>query len=238
MSEVVDTAVADASSLAESGFPALMIENFGDVPFFADEAPPETVAAMTVAVTAVRRAVGLPLGVNVLRNDVLSALGIAAATGALFVRVNVLTGIMYTDQGPIIGRAAEVLRKRHDLAPDAEIWADVMVKHAMPPAGIDARRAAGDTVERGLADAVIVSGSGTGTEPDLDHARDVRAAIPKETRLVIGSGASAENLSRFLDVANSVIVGSAVKVDGDARNRVDPLRAEQFIEVTRDNGLL
>ncbi len=238
MSEVVDTAVADASSLAESGFPALMIENFGDVPFFADEAPPETVAAMTVAVTAVRRAVGLPLGVNVLRNDVLSALGIAAATGALFVRVNVLTGIMYTDQGPIIGRAAEVLRKRHDLAPDAEIWADVMVKHAMPPAGIDARRAAGDTVERGLADAVIVSGSGTGTEPDLDQARDVRAAIPKETRLVIGSGASAENLSRFLDVANSVIVGSAVKVDGDARNRVDPLRAEQFIEVTRDNGLL
>jgi membrane complex biogenesis BtpA family protein len=238
MSEVVDTAIADASNLAESGFPALMIENFGDIPFFADEAPPETVAAITVAVTAVKRAVGLPLGVNVLRNDVLSALGIAAATGAVFVRANVLTGIMYTDQGPIIGRAAEVLRKRNDLAPDAEIWADVMVKHATPPAGIDAGQAAADTVERGLADAVIVSGSGTGTELDLDQARDVRVAIPKEARIVIGSGASAENLSRFLDVADSVIVGSSIKVDGDARNRVDPPRAEQFIEVARDNGLL
>ena len=234
----MDTAIADASNLAESGFPALMIENFGDIPFFADEAPPETVAAITVAVTAVKRAVGLPLGVNVLRNDVLSALGIAAATGAVFVRVNVLTGIMYTDQGPIIGRAAEVLRKRRDLAPDVEIWADVMVKHATPPAGTDAGRAASDTVERGLADAVIVSGSGTGTELDLDQARDVRVAIPKEARIVIGSGASAENLSRFLDVADSVIVGSSIKVDGDARNRVDPLHAEQFIEVARDNGLV
>jgi len=55
---------------------------------------------------------------------------------------------------------------------------------------------------------------------------------------VIGSGASAENLSRFLDVADSVIVGSSIKVDGDARNRVDPLHAEQFIEVARDNGLV
>jgi membrane complex biogenesis BtpA family protein len=238
MDEVVSTAVADASKLVESGFPALMIENFGDIPFFADFVPSETVAAMTAAVTAVGQAVGLPLGVNVLRNDALSALGIAAATNAAFVRVNVLTGIMYTDQGPIVGRAADVVRKRKDLAPHTEIWADVIVKHASAPPGIDAGQAAADTVERGLADAVIVSGSGTGTEPDLDQARMVRAAIPKDTPVVIGSGASADNLSRILDSANSVIVGSSVKVDGDARNRVDPLRAARFIEVATNNGLL
>ena len=238
MEEVVDTAVADASKLAESGFPALMIENFGDMPFFADTVPSETVSAMTVAVTAVEGRVGLPIGVNVLRNDVLSALGIAAATGAMFVRVNVLTGIMYTDQGPIVGKAAKVLRKRKDLAPKVEIWADVMVKHAAPPAGIDARQAAADTVERGLADAIIVSGSGTGNEPDLDQIRDVREATPKRIPVVMGSGASAENLSRFLDVADCIIVGSAVKVDGKAHNRVDSLRAARFIEVARDSGLL
>jgi hypothetical protein len=238
MDEVIQTAVADASDLAEAGFPALMIENFGDIPFFADGIPAETISAMTVSVTGVSDATGLPFGVNVLRNDALSALGIAAATGAAFIRVNVLTGIMYTDQGPIVGQAAEVLRKRSQLAPGVEIWADVMVKHAAAPAGIDASRAAADTVERGRADAVIVSGSGTGAEPDLREANVVRAAVPTETRVVIGSGANVDNLPRFTGTADSVIVGSSTKVDGDARNRVDPRQASRFIEVAREEGLL
>ncbi len=238
MDEVVETAVSDASALTKAGFPALMVENFGDTPFFADGVASETISAMTVAVTGVMDATGVPIGVNVLRNDALSALAIAAATGAAFIRVNVLTGMMYTDQGPIVGRASEVLRKRSALAPEIEIWADVIVKHASAPAGIDARQAAADTVERGGADAVIVSGSGTGVEPDIHEAGVVRAAVPTETRVVIGSGANADNLSRLLRAADSVIVGSSTKVDGEARNRVDALRAARFIEVARDEGLL
>ena len=238
MDEVVGTAVSDASALAEAGFPALMIENFGDIPFFADAVPAETVSAMTVSVTGVSDATGLPFGVNVLRNDALSALGIATATGAAFIRVNVLTGMMYTDQGPIVGQGAEVLRKRSELASEVEIWADVMVKHASAPVGIDARQAAADTVERGGADAVIVSGSGTGAEPDIHEASVVAAAVPTETRVVIGSGANADNLSRLTGAADSVIVGSSIKVDGQALNRVDPVRAARFIGVARENGLL
>lgn len=238
MDEIMKTAVSDASDLADAGFPALMIENFGDVPFLADGVPAETISAMTVSVTEVSDATGLPFGVNVLRNDAVSALGIAAATGAAFIRVNVLTGIMYTDQGPIVGQAAAVLRKRSQLAPGVEIWADVMVKHAAAPAEIDASQAAADTVERGRADAVIVSGSGTGAEPDMHEATVVKAAVPTETRVVIGSGANVGNLSRLTGTADSVIVGSSIKVDGDARNRVDPRRASRFIEVARDDGLL
>ena len=238
MDEIVKTAVSDASALTGAGFPALMVENFGDTPFFADGVTSETISAMTIVVTRVMDATGVPIGVNVLRNDALSALGIAAATRAAFIRVNVLTGMMYTDQGPIVGRASEVLRKRSALAPEIEIWADVIVKHAAAPAGIDARQAAADTVERGGADAVIVSGSGTGAEPDIHEAGVVRAAVPTETRVVIGSGANANNLSRLLSAADSVIVGSSTKVDGDARNRVDALRAARFIEVARGEGLL
>ena len=157
--EVLETATGDAATLADAGFPALLVENFGDVPFHADTSDPETVAAMTLAAKVVGSATGLPFGVNVLRNDALSALGIAAVTGAAFIRVNVLTGVMYTDQGPIVGRADELARRRAALAPAVEIWADVLVKHATPPPGLDIRQAAEDTVSRGLADAVIVSGS-------------------------------------------------------------------------------
>lgn len=238
MDEVLDAAIADAEELEVAGFPSLMVENFGDVPFYADDVPSETVAAMAVAVHTIRQTTGLPIGVNVLRNDVLSALGVAAASGAAFVRVNVLTGVMYTDQGPIVGRAAEALRKRSTLVPDIEIWADVMVKHATPPPGLTVSQAAVDTLERGLADALIVSGSGTGARPDLSEARTMRDSVPAATRLVIGSGASTENLGDLLGVADTVIVGSALKVDGDARNRVDPERAVRLAEAARDNGLI
>lgn len=238
MSGVLDTARADASALADAGFPALMVENFGDVPFFADPVHPETTAAMAVATSAIINETSLPVGVNVLRNDALAALGIAAATGAEFVRVNVLTGLMYTDQGPIVGHAAEVARKRASLSSDAELWADVMVKHASPPPGLEIGRAALDTVERGLADAVVVSGSGTGASPDLDDVRAVREAVPKHSRIVIGSGVGPSNLSSLAEVADSFIVGSSLKHDGEAQNRVDGARARQLVQAAQDAGLM
>ena len=237
MDAVVETAVRDAAALADAGFPALCIENFGDVPFYADRVPPETIAAMTVAVSEVSRATRLPFGVNVLRNDALAALGIASATGASFIRVNVLVGTMYTDQGPIVGRAAEVARARAAFAPGVEVWADVMVKHATPPPGLEAADLAVDTVERGLADAVVVSGSGTGRPVDPGLGKTVRDAVPG-TRIVVGSGATPENLETLLDFADTVVVGSSVKVDGDARNPVDPDRARAFVSAAEGAGLL
>ncbi len=235
--EVLETAAGDAATLADAGFPALLVENFGDVPFHADTSDPETVAAMTLAAKVVGSATGLPFGVNVLRNDALSALGIAAVTGAAFIRVNVLTGVMYTDQGPIVGRADELARRRAALAPAVEIWADVLVKHATPPQGLDIRQAAEDTVSRGLADAVIVSGAGTGLEPDLKDAGLARSVIPKDTRLVIGSGASVDNLDALAEVADTIIVGSSLKADGKAGSPLDMARVTAFIEAARHHGL-
>lgn len=237
MGEVIETAVDDARVLLSAGFPALIVENFGDAPFFADDVPPETIAAMTRAVEAVG-ATGAPVGVNVLRNDGLAALGVAAATGARFVRVNILTGVMYTDQGPIVGRADEVLRKRASLCPDVEVWADVLVKHGTPPPGTDPRQAALDTVERGLADAVIVSGSGTGEEPDITEAKTVKDALPDGTRVVAGSGVTTSNLDSLLAAVDTVIVGSSIKVDGDANKRPDPLQARAFVEHAAERGLI
>ena len=236
--EVLEAAVADAVTLAGAGFPALLIENFGDVPFHADRSDPETVAAMTLAARMVSDATGLPFGVNVLRNDALTALAIAAVAGAAFIRVNVLTGVMYTDQGPIVGRADELARRRAALAPGVEVWADVLVKHATPPPGLDIRQATEDTVSRGLADAVIVSGAGTGLEPDLQEAALARSVLPKDTRLVVGSGAEVGNLGRLVEVADTVIVGSYLKLDGVANEPLDPGRVSAFIETARHHGLI
>jgi membrane complex biogenesis BtpA family protein len=238
MEEVLETAAQEAAVLANAGFPSLMVENFGDVPFHAETSDPETIAAMSLAVRAVLEETALPVGVNVLRNDALSAMAIAAVTGASFIRVNVLTGVMYTDQGPIVGRADELSRRRAWLAPEVEIWADVMVKHATPPPGLDIEQAVEDTVLRGRADAVIVSGSGTGVAPDVAEAARARAVLPKGTRLVIGSGVGVDNLATVSEVADGVIVGSYLKADGVASERLDPARVDAFIEAARHHGLV
>ena len=137
MDEVIDAAVADAKALAAGGCSGIVIENFGDRPFFASNVPPETVAAMTRVVVGTRQAVEVPIGVNVLRNDAKAALAIAAATGASFIRVNVHTGAMVTDQGVIEGEAAETMRLRMAIAPDVAVFADHLVKHAVPLAPTD-----------------------------------------------------------------------------------------------------
>ena len=133
MGAVLEAAALDASRLAEGGADAIIVENFGDTPFFADAVPSETIAAMTIAVERVRRsAAELEVGVNVLRNDARGALGVCAATGASFLRVNVLCGAAATDQGVITGEAAALLRERARVAPEVKIFADVHVKHATP----------------------------------------------------------------------------------------------------------
>ncbi|MCK6572930.1 BtpA/SgcQ family protein [Myxococcota bacterium] len=220
---VVSRAVADALVLAEAGFDALMVENFHDTPFFKTDLPPETVAALTRCALEVRRAVpALPLGINALRNDGVAALAIAVATGAAFIRVNVLTGAMVTDQGLVEGCAADLLRRRAALGSRVAVLADVLVKHAAPLGALDLTQSAQDMVHRGGAQALVVSGTGTGAPTDPDRVRTLRRAVP-ETPVVIGSGTTAENLRTL--AADAYIVGTSLKVAG----RVDLDRARAVV---------
>src|ERR1041384_5790817 len=171
---VIQSAVQDAVAYERGGAKALSIENFGDVPFTKANVGPETVAAMAAAGRAVRDAVKLPFGFNVLRNDPRAGLALCAACHGSFIRVNVHTGAMLTDQGLIEGNAYETLRYRRQICARAQIFADVHVKHAVPLGDWTIEDSARDTVERGLADALIVSGVGTGLAADLAHVHRVR----------------------------------------------------------------
>lgn len=225
---VIERGRRDAETLAHAGFDAVMVENFGDAPFFADTVPPVTIAAMTAAAAAIANAVDVPIGINVLRNDALAALAVAAAVGAGFIRVNVLSGTMFTDQGPIVGRAAEVARARSTLTPNTRVFGDVFVKHATPPPGASLRLAAVDLWERGGADALIVSGDGTGEPVDAETLSEVTAAVPGAPVLV-GSGVTEQTVGSLLARANGVIVGTAIKVGGVTTAPVDATLARQFV---------
>jgi membrane complex biogenesis BtpA family protein len=229
---VVEQAVEEAMALAGAGFHGVLVENFHDVPFYPERVPPETTASMTAAVREVTRAVSLPVGVNVLRNDGAAALGVAVAARAAFARVNVLTGAMVTDQGLIQGRAHELLRLRRALGAAVFLFADVLVKHAQPLAPLSAAQAAEETAGRGLADALIVSGAGTGKPADLEEAAAVRAAVP-DLPLLLGSGVTAASVRASLAAVDGVIVGSALKHRGRGEEALDPARARAFVEAAR-----
>ena len=227
LDEIVRRAVADARTYERAGFDAVEIENYGDLPFTKGRVEAVTVAAMTRAALAVREVVKMPVGLNVLRNDALSALAIAAVVGARFIRVNVLTGAMLTDQGIIEGNAYETIRHRARLCSQTKIFADVHVKHAAPLAPLPIEISAHDCLLRGQADALILTGPATGAPVDLEDLRRVRAALP-QARLLVGSGATPENVAGLFRCANGIIVGTYAKRDGRTSNPADPIRARRL----------
>ncbi len=214
MAAVRAVALADARALYEGGLRALMVENYHDVPFHPDRVPAVTVAALSVVAADLRAALpDCTLGVNVLRNDVDSALAVAVATGAHFVRCNVHVGAAVTDQGPLTGEAWRTLRRRRELGADVGILADVRVKHARPLVERPLVEEAADLRLRGLADAIIVTGPATGAAADPDDLAALRAALP-DCPLLVGSGVTADTVASFVPAADGVIIGSSLQSGG------------------------
>ena len=219
----------DAAALVAGGVHGLMIENFGDVPFYPRRVPAHVVATMTALAMDVRRKFDVPLGINVLRNDGQSALAIAHAVGARFIRVNVLCGARVADQGLIQGIAHDLLRERAILeASEIKILADVDVKHSAALAPRSLADEVEDTIERGLADAVIVSGTGTGKATDPSHVATVKAAARGQP-VFVGSGVTAASIGQYLPHADGFIVGTAFKAGDDPRKPVEIQRVKALL---------
>jgi uncharacterized protein len=229
MGAVLDAALQDLAALESGGVHAIMIENFFDAPFFKDHVGAETVAAMTRVITEIRQKTTLPLGVNVLRNDGISALAIAAACDCQFVRVNQVSWAAVADQGILEGRAAELARFRRMLGSDTMIFADCLTKHAVPLAAQVMENVAADTWERGGVDAIIVSGTGTGKATSLDDVIAARQGAP-DAPILIGSGVTAATISEFLPHVAGVLVGTSIKRDGVLENPVDASRVREIMQ--------
>jgi uncharacterized protein len=230
---VIDAAISDALILAEAGFEGMIVENFGDAPFLPGAVSPVTTAVMTSCALSVRTAApSIALGVNVLRNDAEAALAVAIGSGADFVRINVHTGARLTDQGIVEGTAHRTLRLRRELGAERiRLLCDVAVKHS---AALSVARSLTEEAEelavRGLADAVLVTGSGTGKSVSLTALDEVLAAV--RVPVFVASGVTAETLPE-VRLAHGVIVGSSLRRTGRAGDLIDRDLALRFAEAFR-----
>lgn len=234
LQHVIARAEQEATALASGGVNGIIVENFFDAPFTKGQVDPAVVSAMSLIVQQLQQLVTVPLGLNVLRNDSRSALAIASCVGASFIRVNVLTGVMATDQGLIEGCAHDLLRYRRELGSEVKILADVLVKHARPLGSPNLTTAVQETIHRGMADGVILSGWATGSPPSLEDLELAKAAADNRP-VFIGSGATWENISSLMRAADGVIVASSLKRQGDVNQPIDPVRVGQFVEAMQES---
>ncbi len=229
LESVKSRALSDGFALAKGGVDAIIVENYGDVPFTAEGVEPHVGTIMAVIAGEIRRHTKKPVGINVLRNDARTAMAVAVAAGADFIRVNVHSGVMQTDQGVIAGRAGATLRYRRQLDATVKIYADVLVKHAI---GNEAaiKQIARDTKRRGLADVLLVTGTETGDPPEPARVRTVKDAVP-EAPVFAASGVTADNIADF-EAADGFIVGTFFKRGGVTSNEVDGKRVAALVKAS------
>lgn len=226
---IAEKAARDVKMLYERGVNGVTLDNEGDI-LYLKRVGPETIASMAVIAKTVKDAVpDMHVGLNILQSDHIADLAVAKAAGAEFFRAGYYTEAAIVDVGIMEGNGAETLRYRKSLNCDAKIFADVQIKHSYPLA----RRPLLDSVEyaydRGLADAIIITGEKTGRSAEVDSVRAIREArcdIP----LIIGSGTTAENIGAFAPYIDAVIIGTSLHVDGALHTDLDPERVEEFMK--------
>ncbi len=228
MTRVIDRALRDADTYLRSGFHGLIVENYGDAPYFRGRVPAETIAAQTRIATEIRNLGDVPLGINVLRSDGEAAMAIAVAARAEFVRINVFAGATVTDQGIIEGCAAEVMRLRARCRTKTAVWADLLVKHGAPLTPQSPAEQASDLVERSGADLLIVTGPSTGEAASTATLREARRAV-RRIPFAVGSGITSRNLQDYWADADAFIVGTSVKKRGQTTAAPDAGRAKEMV---------
>ncbi|MCA9285087.1 MAG: BtpA/SgcQ family protein [Phycisphaerales bacterium] len=228
---IAELAVRDATVLVRAGFDAVLVENMSDVPYLPRDVGPEIVAAMTAAVAAVRSAVRVPIGVQVLAGANRAAMAVAHASGASFIRAEGFVFASVADEGLLAeADAGPLLRYRRAIGADGiGIFCDIKKKHSSHAltADVNLAETAGAAAFCG-ADAVVVTGRTTGAATAIDDLRAARAgtALP----VMVGSGATAASLPTLLAHADAVIVGSSIKSGGRWDRPVDARRARAFVK--------
>ena len=223
----LEQALEDGRLLDAAGVDAILLQNTGDLPALSDGGP-ETIAYMTAIGTLLRQELKTPFGVNIIANGTESALAVAAAIGARFVRIKVYVGAVVGVGGIIQGSAqrAQDFMGRID-ARQIEIAADVYDRTSRPLVDTPVEDVAHFASFQGAANALVVTGRSV--DESLEHLRRVKAVV-NSVPIYAGGGTTTANIHQFLAVCDGVIVGNAVKTGPEFQGRVDHDRLMAYME--------
>ena len=223
---IIDWVQRDLDNLQAGGVDAVMFCNEGDRPYVLD-APPATIATMAYVIGRLKDSIQVPFGVDILW-DPKSAVALAKAVGAKFVR-EIFTGAYESDMGIWNPRCGEIWRyKRLIEANDLKLFYNITGELAGSLSNRSLENTAKSAVLSSLADALCISGITAGVAPDLANLELAKRVVP-DTPIFANTGVNMENLASVLSIADGVIVGSGLKVDGNTWNPVDQDRVKEFM---------
>lgn len=230
ISGILERVTSDVDELVRGGVDGLLFCNAGDRPYTLTAAF-EAVAAMTALITQVAPR-DIPFGIDFMM-DAKASLAIALATGAAFVRI-VRTGVYDSDMGLWNTDAATVLRYRRAIgAQHVRVFCNITPEFAVPLGARSVQSLAVSAVFTALADAILVAGPMAGAAPDLSEVREARAAVGEQVPVLMNTGARVDNIRRFLQVADGVLVGSSLRVEGYSGNPIEAARVQAFMAAVR-----
>lgn len=231
-SELVKFALSELDALQKGGVDGVIVENFWDLPYFPNEVPPVTIASMAAVAGAVVQKASVPVGVNILYNAFNAEISVARAIGASFLRAEVFVDPAIAETGEIAASSPMLIRERTALfADEVAILADVQGKNTTPKWSRSIKESAVDAEKRGLADAIVVTGAGTGKSASLDDLKEVRNVIG--VPLLAGSGVNPKSLADILSICDGAIVGSYFKQGGNIQSPTDPERVAELMVVAK-----
>lgn len=170
-------------------------------------------------------------GIIIESHDPQAALAVAYASGASFVRIKVFVGAMLKSTGIQQACGGEAIAYRDLLGRnDISILADVHDRTGLPMAAIPIEMAAhwADSVG---ADALILTGQSV--SESIEMIQNVKDSGNKKP-ILVGGGVTSENVNRFLQVADGIIVSTILKRDSVSKK--DPViwdldKIKKFMDV-------
>jgi membrane complex biogenesis BtpA family protein len=227
---LLDIVGRDLDVLQDAGVDAVLFCNEADIPYQL-EVGPEIPAAMAAVIGELHRSIRVPFGINVLW-DAKASLAVARATGATFIR-EVLTGVYESDLGMITPALGEVAAYQEAIgAGDVALFGNITPEFSSSIGTRSVADRARSASFLGL-DAILISGPEAGVPFAMSDLRTAKTAVP-QTPVLANTGVRAERLADILAIADGVIVGTSLKVDGVTWNPVDPDRARRFMETARE----
>ncbi len=225
----VEGVARDIEALQAAGVDGVLFCNEADLPYQL-RVGHEISAAMASVIGQLRSELRVPFGVNLLW-DPIASLAVARATGARFIR-EVLTGVYESDLGMIEPHIGDIAGYRSSIgADDVALFDNIAPEFAsaIGSRGVAERARAAHFLRM---DAILISGPAAGVPFEMSDLRTAKEAAP-DAAIIANTGVRADRIAEIFGVADGVIVGTSLKVDGNTWNPVDPERAQRLMEAAR-----
>jgi len=210
--EKLSIAKREIDQLIENGIDAVIIENyFGS---------PEDVEEVLKYIFKERK--DIIYGINILDNDQ-KGFELAIKYDAKFIQIDSVAGHLEIENDEIYNEFIQKMREQTN----AFILGGVRFKYQPYLSG----RSLEEDLKIGMSrcDGIVVTGTGTGIETNVDKIKEFRAIIGDEFPLIVGAGLTAENCSSQLELADGAIVGSYLKDNYKDNGNVSVEHVNYFI---------